>query len=75
MVKNAEKLARAKEELEDVRAAIKRALWAEQYNSGSRGLRRPDLNTLLKRKDQLEDLVDSLERPGGRVKKVIPVDR
>ena len=72
---NAEKLARAREELEDVRAAIKRVLWAEQYNTGSRGLRRPTLDTLYKRQDQLEADIERLENPGDRFRKVVPVFR
>lgn len=69
-----EKLANAKEELEQINTAIKMILGgAQSYTIGTRSLTRADLATLYKRKDKLEDLIEGLSGGSGRFKRVIPI--
>jgi hypothetical protein len=71
---NAEKIAKAKAELEQIEAAITAVISGSQsYRIGSRSLIRADLATLYKRKDRLDDLVAALSGGSGRVRRVIPI--
>lgn len=68
------KLARAREDLERVRHAIKQIEGgAQQYSMGSRSLSKASLATLYAERDKLEDLIDALEHPGARFKRVVPL--
>ena len=74
MNRKAEKLARAKAELEQVDTAIASILsGAQSYRIGTRSLTRADLSVLYKRKDALQDLVDGLSGGSGRFRRVVPV--
>jgi hypothetical protein len=69
-----EKLTEAKSELKQIDSAISAILGgAQSYSIGTRSLTRADLNTLYKRKDTLNDLVDALSGGSGRFRRVIPV--
>ena len=71
---NAQKLADAKAELEQINSAISAVLvGAQGYKMGSRSLQRADLATLYKRKDYLDDLISALDGGPGRFKRVVPV--
>jgi len=71
--RKSEKLKKAKAELEQVDAAIAAVLSGSQsYRIGTRSLTRADLETLYKRKDKLEDIVDALSGGIGRFRRVIP---
>ena len=73
MLRNFEKIARAKVELEQINAAILAVLQAQSYRMGSRSVTKADLATLYKRKEELEDLIDAGNL--GRFKRVVPVDK
>ena len=73
--RNSEKLSNAREELEQVKAAIAAVLIAQGYKIGSRSVQRAELAALYKRKDSLEDLIDALEGVLGRFRRVVPVDK
>ena len=76
MKDKAKKLAKAKKELDDIDAAISKIVNGSQsYGIGSRNTHRASLETLLKRKDLLEERVNALEGGSGRFKRVVPVDR
>jgi len=71
---NAQKIADAKTELEQINGAISAILSGGQgYRIGSRSLQKADLATLYKRKDSLEDLISSLEGSGTGFGRIIPV--
>jgi len=71
---NAQRLADAKAELEQINGAISAILsGAQGYRMGSRSLQRADLATLYKRKDTLNDLIAGLEGGSGSVRRVVPV--
>ena len=71
----AERLAERREELADVKAAIKMILnGAQSYRIGTRSLTRADLKELRKWKKELEDDIAGLTGGSGRFKRVIPVD-
>jgi len=73
--RNAEKLARLKEELADVKAAIKMILGgAQAYSIGTRSLTRANLAELRKWKKELEDEIDALSGGSGRFRRVITRD-
>jgi hypothetical protein len=73
-VRNAEKLAERKEELADVKAAIKMILGgAQSYTIGSRSLTRANLAELRKWKKELEDEIAALTGGSGRFKRVVPI--
>jgi hypothetical protein len=72
--RKAEKIARAKTELEQIDSAISAILsGAQSYSIGTRSLTRADLATLYKRKNTLDDLVDALSGGSGRFRRVIPL--
>jgi len=69
-----DKLKSAKAELEQINTAISMILGgAQSYSMGSRSLTRANLDTLLKRKDRLEDLIASLSGGSGRFRRVVPI--
>lgn len=68
------RLAMLKSRLEDYRAAEKKILNGEEYQLGSRRLRRPDLLSVQKMIRELEEKIDALELVGGRVRRVVFVD-
>jgi hypothetical protein len=73
-IRNPEKLGEKKEELADVKTAIKMILsGAQSYSIGSRSLTRANLSELRKWKKELEDDIASLSGGSGRFKRVIPV--
>lgn len=63
-----------KSRLEDYRAAEKKILNGEEYQIGSRKLRRPDLLSVQNMIRELEEQIDALELVGGRVRRVVFVD-
>lgn len=70
------KLKKAKEELEFIDAAYRAIITgAQQYSLGSRSVSKAQLATIIDEKKRLEDLIDALENPGSRFKRVVPVDR
>ena len=69
------RLAKLREELEQVEAAVKKTLQAQSYKTGSRSVQKADLATLYKRKDYLVDEIAALESGSGRFRRVVPVDR
>ena len=74
--RNAERLAERKEELQEVKAAIKMILGgAQSYTIGTRSLTRANLAELRKWKKELEDEIAMLTGGSGRFKRIIPVDR
>jgi hypothetical protein len=70
-----ERLAKTKSELEQIETAITSILDSgkSSYHIGSRGATNLDLNTLYKRKAQLEDLINALQGGSGRFRRVVPV--
>jgi hypothetical protein len=75
-MRNAEKLAERREELANVKAAIKVILsGAQSYTIGSRSLTRANLAELRTWKKELEDEIAMLSGGSGRFRRVIPVDR
>jgi hypothetical protein len=69
-----EKLATAKDELKLIDSAITAILGgAQSYSIGTRSLTRANLDTLYKRKNALNDLIDALSGGTGRFRRVIPV--
>lgn len=74
--RRAARLAKAKEELKFLDAAYRAIIGgAQQYGLGSRSVTKAQLSTIIAEKNRLEDLIDALERPGGRFRRVVPVDR
>ena len=74
--RNAERLAERKEELQEVKAAIKMILGgAQSYSIGTRSLTRANLAELRKWKKELEDEIAALSGGSRRFKQIIPVDR
>ena len=74
--RKAQRLKDAREELDQVKSAITAIVSGSQsYSVGSRSLQRADLDTLYKRRDNLEDLIAALEGGSGRFRRVITVDR
>ena len=73
-ISKAQRLAKAKTELEQVDKAIAAILQAQSYRIGSRSVQKADLATLYKRKNSLEALVAALEGGSGRFRRVVPVD-
>jgi len=72
--RNAERLAERKEELADVKAAIKMILGgAQSYTIGSRSLTRANLAELRKWQKELEDEIDALSGARSRIKYVVPL--
>ena len=72
--RNAEKLAERREELVDVKAAIKKILsGAQSYTIGSRSLTRAQLPELRKWKKELEDEIAGLSGGSGRFRRVVPI--
>jgi hypothetical protein len=72
--RKSEKLAKAKAELKQIDSAITAILGgAQSYSVGTRSLTRADLATLYKRKNMLDDLVDTLSGGDGRFRRVVPV--
>jgi len=75
MSNNTERLDEAREELADVKLAIKQILsGAQEYRIGSRSVHKADLATLFKERDALKDEIASLEGTSGRAKRVVVVD-
>ena len=69
-----EKLAEAKEELDEIKGAISRIVGGSQsYRVGSRSAQEADLATLYKRKDLLEERVNALEGGTGGIRRIIPI--
>ena len=74
MNRRQEKLKKAQAELSEIDGAISAILsGAQEYRIGSRSVHRADLETLYKRKDSLESLVDALEGGGSGFKRVVPI--
>jgi hypothetical protein len=73
-IRNAERLAELREELADVKTAIKKILGgAQSYKIGSRSLTRADLAALRKWKKELEDEIAALSGGSGRFRRVVTV--
>lgn len=74
--RQSEKLRRAKEDLAFLDKAYHAIIGgAQQYSMGSRSITKAQLSTIIEERRRLEDLVDAIERPGGRFRRVVPFDR
>lgn len=63
-----------KSRLADYRAAERACLRGEEYQIGSRRLRRPDLASIQNMIRELEEEIEAIELVGGRVKRVVFID-
>jgi hypothetical protein len=72
--RNAERLAERREELANVKAAIRTILGgAQSYTIGSRSLTRANLAELRKWQKELEDEIAGLTGGSGRFRRVVPI--
>lgn len=74
---NAEKLAQYKAERKIINDAITAIITgAQSYSMGSRSVSKADLNTLLRERSRLDDLIAALDPGGrGRFRRVVPINR
>jgi len=72
--RRARKLIQAKADLEFYRAAEKAIVGgAQQYSEGSRSVSKASLAAIQSKIDELEDIIDAFEYPGGRFQRVVPL--
>jgi len=75
-IRRAQKLKNAQSEWTIVNDAIIGILsGAQSYHIGSRSVTKADLATLLKRRKELDDIIDALSGGSGRFRRVVPVTK